>query len=179
MLQEPPTMTKDQQSSRLPFICDDGGRAQAGFKGKTGDCVVRALAITASLPYSEVYAAIAKGVGSERKSKGATARKGVNTRRKWFQDLMGELGFTWVPTMKVGQGCKTHLAQGELPSGRLVVEVSKHRVAVIDGVIHDTFDPSRETQVINPDGSVRIAHRCVYGYWMYNEPSTRTSDRSN
>jgi hypothetical protein len=162
-------MTTDQLPSRLPFIYDDGGRAQAGFKGKTNDCVVRAIAITASLPYSEVYAAIAKGVGSERNSKGATARKGVHTRRKWFKDLMGVLGFTWVPTMQVGQGCTTHLAQGELPPGRLVVEVSKHTVAVIDGVIHDAFDPSRETQVINPDGSVRIAHRCVYGYWIFNK----------
>lgn len=162
-------MTTDQQTSRLPFIYDDGGRAEAAFKGKTNDCVVRSIAIAAALPYAEVYAAIAKGVGGQRGSKGATARNGVHTRRKWFQDLMGELGFTWVPTMKVGQGCTTHLAQGELPLGRLVVEVSKHTVAVIDGVIHDAFDPSRETQVINPDGSVRIAHRCVYGYWIFNK----------
>jgi hypothetical protein len=32
--------------------------------------------------------------------------------------------------------------------------VSKHYCAVIDGVIHDTSDPSR-------DGT-----RCVYGYWI-------------
>mgnify|MGYP003407091810 FL=1 len=169
-------MTTQNSSSRLPFILDDGGRAEASFKGKTNDCVVRSIAIAASLPYSEVYAAIAKGVGSQRDSKGATPRHGVKTRRKWFKDLMGELGFTWVPTMQIGQGCTTHLAQGELPMGRLVVEVSKHTVAVIDGVIHDTFDPSRETEVVNPDGSVRIAHRCVYGYWIFNKQSRDSAE---
>jgi hypothetical protein len=164
-------MTTQNNNSRLPFILDDGGRAEAGFKGKTNDCVVRSIAIAASLPYAEVYAAIAKGVGGQRGSKGATPRNGVNTRFKWFQDLIGELGFSWVPTMKIGQGCTTHLASGELPMGRLIVKVSKHTVAVIDGVIHDTFDPSREAEVVNPDGSVRIAHRCVYGYWIFSKTS--------
>src|ERR1700730_2873392 len=42
----------------------------------------------------------------------------------------------------------------ELPPGRLVVSVSKHLTAVIDGVIHDTHDPSRHGK------------RCVYGYWQ-------------
>lgn len=44
-------------------------------------------------------------------------------------------------------------AFNELPPGRLVVSVSKHLTAVVDGVIHDRYDPSR-------DGT-----RCVYGYW--------------
>jgi hypothetical protein len=162
-------MSSTQAPARLPYVFDDGGRALAGFKGTTNDCVVRSIAIAATLPYAEVYAAIAQGVGNERGSKGATARHGVKTRRKWFGELMKTLGFSWVPTMQVGQGCKTHLCQGELPMGRLVVEVSRHTVAVIDGVIHDAFDPSRETQVIEPDGSVRIAHRCVYGYWVYSK----------
>jgi hypothetical protein len=40
-----------------------------------------------------------------------------------------------------------------LPNGRLIARCSRHLVAVIDGVIHDTHDSSR-------DGT-----RCVYGYW--------------
>jgi hypothetical protein len=66
---------------------------------------------------------------------------------------MKELGFTWTPTMTIGSGCTVHLRADELPSGRLVCSVSNHNVAVIDGVIHDTYDCSRK-------GS-----RCVYGYW--------------
>lgn len=55
--------------------------------------------------------------------------------------------------MKVGTGCRVHLRDGELPEGRLIVRVSGHLVAVINSVIHDTHDPSRE------------GTRCVYGYF--------------
>jgi hypothetical protein len=156
-------------NQRLPFVFNDGGRAAAGFRGKADDCVARAIAIAANLPYADVYSALAKGVGAERGSKGETARNGVHTRRKWFRDYMSSLGFSWKPTMRIGSGCTTHLSQGELPMGRLVVSLSKHAAAVLDGVIHDTFDPSRETQVVDPDGSVRVTHRCVYGYWMLSD----------
>jgi len=159
-------MIMTAQRLRVPFVFDDGGRSEAGFRGQADDCVVRAVAIAAELPYAEVYAAIAKGVGAERGAKCATARRGVHTGRKWFRDFMSELGFTWVPTMHVGQGCTTHLSQGELPMGRLVVRLSKHTAAVVDGVIHDTCDPSRETEVTGADGGVRLAHRCIYGYWV-------------
>lgn len=143
----------------MRFIVNDGGRAAAGFKGAAGDCVARSVAIAAARPYAEVYAALAAGRGAQRASsrtpkRSASARSGINTRRKWFADYMATLGFRWVPTMLVGRGCKVHLRADELPAGRLIVAVSKHYTAVIDGVVHDTHNPSR-------GGS-----RCVYGYWV-------------
>lgn len=66
---------------------------------------------------------------------------------------MHSLGFEWIPTMKIGQGCKVHLRADELPMGRIIVLVSKHYCAVIDRVVHDTCLEDR-------DGT-----RCVYGYW--------------
>jgi hypothetical protein len=69
----------------------------------------------------------------------------------------------------------------ELPAGRLVVSVSKHYTAVLDGVIHDTHDPQRDASVVRPDRGeplaagerrvpggqvVKTARRCVYGYWI-------------
>jgi hypothetical protein len=136
---------------------DDGGRAAAGFKGQAGDCVARAIAIASGRPYAEVYAALAQGTGTQRAGKrgkrAASARNGVTVGRKWFKDYMASLGATWTPTMQIGSGCKVHLREDELPKGRLIVSLSRHLCAVIDGVIHDTFDPSR-------DGT-----RCVYGYW--------------
>lgn len=157
----------------MPFKVDDGGRAAAGFKGSAGDCVARAIAIVAELPYAEVYAALAKGTGAQRRSKrttkrSASARNGINTRRKWFQDYMSSLGFQWVPTMQIGSGCTVHLVAGELPAGRLIVSVSKHYTAVIDGVVHDTFDPQRTTIEIgvkNGEPYRKTFERCVYGYW--------------
>lgn len=141
----------------MQFQFNDGGRIDAGFKGSAGDCVVRAVAVASGKPYIEVYKALSDGCRSQRKTrrsqKKSSARDGVNVTRKWFKDYMTSIGFKWTPTMQIGVGCKVHLRAEELPLGRLVVAVSKHAVAVIDGIINDTHDPSR-------DGT-----RCVYGYY--------------
>lgn len=139
----------------MDWVYDDGGRATAGYKGTAGDCVCRAVAIATGISYRQVYEDINELAKRERTGKRkrgiSSARNGVykGTIRK----LMEGYGWTWHPTMKVGSGCTTHLRASELPSGRLVVSVSKHLTAVVDGVCHDTYDPSR-------DGT-----RCVYGYW--------------
>lgn len=166
----------------MKYVQDDGGRKAAGFKGSAGDCVARSIAIASGRPYAEVYAALSKGAGSERRSRGATARNGIRTGRKWFKDYMANLGFTWTPTMRIGTGCKVHLDAAELPAGRLVVAVSKHYTAVIDGVIHDTYNPAadRGTTVYTPnhpdvpkgarwlgDRWAYAPKRCVYGYWTF------------
>ena len=59
--------------------------------------------------------------------------------------------------MKIGQGCRVHLLADELPMGRLIVQVTRHLTAVIDGVIQDVYDPSRSGK------------RCVYGYWSHED----------
>ena len=167
----------------MQFLYDDGGRASAGFRGTAGDCVVRAVAIATGQPYTVVYAALSAGARAQRKTRRsrqrASARDGVNVRRKWFRDYMAGLGWHWTPTMGIGTGCRIHLYGGELPAGRLVVSLSRHYTAVVDGVIHDTHDPQRETHCVEPDhgqplrvgqwrnsnGVCSIARRCVYGYW--------------
>ena len=148
--------------SENQFKYDDGGRRLAGYEGSADDCVCRAIAIVTGLPYKNVYDRLAEGNATQRRSKhdkgtrSKSARDGISTTRKWFKDYMVELGFEWTPTMQIGSGCQVHLRSDELPSGRLVCNVSRHTVAVIDGVVHDTYDSSR-------DGT-----RCVYGYWKLN-----------
>ncbi len=93
-----------------------------------------------------------------------SARNGVSVRGAAFKRYMESIGWVFVATMRIGTGCKVHLTDGELPMGRLIVSVSKHYTAVIDGVIYDTHDPQRAT-LISENGVQRIAHRCVYGYW--------------
>ena len=146
----------------MQHIYNDGGRREAGFRGKADDCVCRAIAIATGKPYTDIYERLAEGNASQSKRKNErigrgtgrkTARHGIFTNREWFKNYMVELGFVWTATMKIGSGCKVHLRKDELPSGRLVCSVSKHMVAVIDGVQHDTDDNSRE------------GTRCVYGYW--------------
>jgi hypothetical protein len=156
-------------NATMCVVFDDGGREASGRKGFAGDCVARSIAIAAGLPYTDVYAALAKNTGQQRAGKrgkrAASARSGINVTRKWFRDYMTALGFRWTACMGIGTGCKVHLLKGELPMGRLVVSLSRHYTAVIDGVIHDTFNPQRTTLFHEPGKPARMAHRCVYGYW--------------
>jgi hypothetical protein len=142
----------------MRYVYDDGGRLAAGYSGDTGDCVCRAISIATGKKYQEVYDALHEHASKERpgskrrKGKRSHPRTGVFkvTRNRYLKSL----GWQWYPTMNIGTGCTVHLRDGELPDkGRLLVSVSRHLVAVIDGVIHDTHDPSRG------------GTRCVYGYW--------------
>ncbi len=146
----------------LPWVWSDGGRKAAGFKGTTGDCVVRAIAIATGRDYREVYDDLherskaymlgrrdrwAKSIAKTR----ASPRTGVAP--PVYKALLKEAGWPWTSTMQVGSGTTVHLRASELPTGRLVVLCSRHLVAVVDHVVYDLADPTR-------DGT-----RAVYGYW--------------
>ena len=140
----------------------DGGRAAAGYKGETGDCVVRAIAIATGLPYAKVYEDLheaTKAFGASRRCRvSKSIRAGYSSPRNGvFKDVyhpyLKSLGWRWTSCMGIGTGCQTHLAANELPNGNLIVQVSRHVVAVIDGTVYDTHDPTRGNK------------RCVYGYW--------------
>ena len=135
---------------------NDGGRTAAGYTGSTaGDCVARSISIAAGKPYKEVYDALNALAVNERTGKRKRGKSNARTGvyRQTYRRYMESIGWQWTPTMMIGKGCKVHLRADELPAGRLVVSVSKHLVAVVDGVIQDTHDPSRN------------GTRCVYGYW--------------
>lgn len=143
----------------MKWVYDDGGREDAGYRGYAEDCCVRSIAIALNLPYKEVYDTVNKISKSEnyrgrnRKGNGiSNSRTGVYTGT--MHKIMKHYGWEWVPTMQFGKGCHTHLRDGEVPDNvPIICNVSKHFVAVVNGVIHDTYDPSRE------------GTRCVYGYW--------------
>jgi hypothetical protein len=101
------------------------------------DCVARALAIVTQQPYREVQAAL-------------KALDPVNPRgRGGFPKFLTARGFEFFPCT----AAVVHLSVDELPSGRIVVQIKEHLAAVIDGVLHDTYDCSRRD-------SVRVK-----GYW--------------
>lgn len=146
----------------MRFQFNDGGRAVAGYKGSTGDCVIRAIAIATEQPYQQVYDKLAEmnslyaenrrdRVAKRLKKKGGTPRSG--NFKKVYRPYLLSLGWRWTPTMFIGKGCQVHLQEEELPSGRIIVNVSKHLIAIIDGVINDTFEDQRN------------GTRCVYGYY--------------
>lgn len=151
----------------MEWIYNDGGRAAAGYKGTAGDCVCRAIAIATERPYQEIYDLInevAKGERTGKRKRGkSSARDGVY--KQTIREVMKRLGWAWTPTMKIGQGCRVHLTADELPAGRLVVSIAGHEVAVIDGVINDTWNSSIK-QYYDTDGNlITNDRRCVYGYY--------------
>jgi len=152
----------------MTYFETDGGRAAAGFKGTANDCGTRALAIAADLTYQEAYNLINAHSKDEKPSKRrrgkSSSRTGVH--KVTFDKVMTDLGWEWTPTMQIGSGCTVHVKEDELPSGRLLLRLSRHYAAFIDGELHDSHDSSR-------DGT-----RCVYGYWRRSrtKPEKRATD---
>ena len=148
------------------WVYDDGGRKAAGFTGETpvGDCVPRAIAIATGKPYREVYDELHRrtklwhDTSRSRAARESRARQRPSPRtgtyvevyKPYIEDV---LGWVWTPTKFIGDSTVVHLNADELPKGRLIAKCSKHLVAVVDGVIHDIYDPSREGE------------RMVYGHW--------------
>ena len=147
------------EQKTFPFVYNDGGRSSAEYKGETGDCVVRAIAIVSGVNYQSVYDRINELAQRERitrrKRTRSNARSGVH--KNTYNKYLSELGFKWVSCMGIGTGCKVHLRTSEMPSeGKYIVRVSKHLTSLVEGTLQDTFDCSRG------------GNRCVYGYFVKN-----------
>ena len=143
----------------IAFEHDDGGREAAGYKGTAGDCGCRAISIVTGLPYQRVYDEINEQAKRERRKKGrSSARSGVHRRTfEWVLEALVPGRWTWTPTMFVGQGCKVHVRDGEVPrEGRHILNLSGHYSALVEGTVRDNHNPSRG------------GTRCVYGYWTIN-----------
>jgi hypothetical protein len=143
------------------WMYDDGGRHAAGFRGNTGDCVVRSIAIATGFAYRDVYddlhdrqrAFVARKRPKNGRTRSASPRFGV--AMDVAKPYLAEHGWEWVPTMSIGLGTTVHLRPGELPDhGPLIVRVTGHVTAIVDGLVRDTHDPCR--------GGMRA----VYGYWQ-------------
>lgn len=126
------------------FIQTDAGRARSPRrKLQKQDCTVRALATVSGLSYDEAYK-LMKQAGRESSSRfpfRQFASTSENFRWKAFQAVKGK------PRLNLLQFCKLH------PTGEYVVKISKHVVAVINGVAHDDIEPRWDA--------------CVYGAWEY------------
>ncbi len=173
----------------LQTFHDDAGRS-AYFDGRTGDCVTRAIVLATGRDYKDVYDdlfELAREMHAASRARWAksnpTPRTGVH--RQVYERYLDEVGWLWVPTMKIGTGCTVHLAPGELPPCDLIARVSKHICFVeydadwIPGAsalgtdadhrwkIRDTGEPSRE------------GTRCVYGYYREDTIENEVRCRSH
>jgi len=127
---------------------NDGGRSKY-FKGKAGDCAVRAMAIALELDYKDCYNELAKQnqVSTGQKS----ARNGI--WKKDFELVLKRYGWVWHKAPKFdGRKAYCH----DMPKGKVIGRMSRHYVAIIDGVCNDSWNSGQ---------------KMVYGYWA--KPDTK------
>lgn len=153
------------------FKYNDGGRAEAGFKGSTRDCVTRAIAIATNTSYMKVYDDLNELCRkyNSRKSKykrDSSARDGI--AKNIYHRYLLSIGFKWVPKTFVGKGCTIHLKKEDLPNGIVICKLARHLTVMIDGVINDTFNPNEQTKYCyyKPEVALDKTERAVYGYYI-------------
>lgn len=138
----------------MQLVRTDGGRAEAGYRGAASDCVCRAIAIATGTPYQIVYDALNELAKAERptvRKRRSHARTGVH--RGTYEALLKAYGWSWKATMGIGTGTTVHMREDELPGGTIIVRLSKHVAAVVNGILYDTHDCTRG------------GNRAVYGYF--------------
>lgn len=136
----------DPAATGMPWIQTDGGRMASGrFKKRyTGDCVTRALAIAEEIPYLLVYRELGRRMQMWGR-KGAS--NGVYT--PIYENMMREAGYTTIDMPK-----RPTIVNADLPTkGTICVLVKNvgrrgrrahgtHLFTMIDGTIHDSWNPS-------------------------------------
>lgn len=138
---------------RLTYIKHDGGRRDAGFKGASGDCVTRAIAIALDLPYRKTYNEL--GALSSEMTGGleSSVRDGCPTavhhcyltHQQWTLTLLKDAYFR----------------TNDIPmTGRIIVASARHLVAVINGTVLDSWDSRMSNRTKN--GRAK-----VFGYYSY------------
>ena len=133
----------------MEWVYDTGGREKYYKALSVGDCVVRAIAIANGMDYKVTYNLVKKY------NDGDTPRNGVY--RFVYAKVLEDLG--WKNVSCCEDGCdEIHLNNEEIPEeGTVICRLDKHAVAVIDGVIHDTYNSARD------------GNRRVYEYWIKSE----------
>lgn len=126
---------------KYPMLLDDSGRSKSTRPKQKNDCTVRAIALVRGMGYDEAYDLMAE--------EGRKCSKGFDIV-KWLkkQSWAKKMAFPAVKgerRMNPAKFCETY------KEGKYICRVSKHVFAVIDGVVHDTFES-------RPD-------RCIYTAW--------------
>lgn len=123
------------------FKYDDGGRAEAGFEGYTGDCVARAIAILTGKRYCAVYERLNVLTHYAKGYRRAYAHDGIALGI--YRAYLLFRGWRYVDLDRKSRKPK-YLCVEDMPKvGRFLarVEMGKgdkhHVVAVINGVVHD------------------------------------------
>jgi hypothetical protein len=119
----------------MDWVFDDAGRP-ARYKDATGDCAVRAVAVALEISYHEAHPKLSKA------NRAWFSREKVsNGTKHWAtEDVLRAAGWEEV---WLGHPVRLRVEELEI-TGRVVVFVPEHMVALIDGTVHDVWDSRRE-----------------------------------
>ena len=135
----------------IGFEYDDGGRQVAGYRGSTGDCLARAIAIVryergdggpADI-YEVTYREVADAMAAHGYSRSGNAyrqygpRRGRTSARRVQDKVLEAAGFVKV---KLPPGpCPTY-SEAHERYGDCIVTTNKHFAALVAGSLRDLFD---------------------------------------
>ena len=131
----------------LPFTFTTGGRHEAGYKGYTNDCVIRAIVVMTERPYKEIYKLVHNHMKANPMYKQRYDKKYCSPRFGVYQEqteaIMKQLGYKYVSVKNLvpnsGQGVSS--LTSILPK-HCIIRVIGHLVAYKEGVLFDTGSPT-------------------------------------
>lgn len=158
----------------IDFTFDDGGRADAGFRGKTGDCVTRAIAICGRLDYRTVYREMAAAMAGHGYARSANAyltrragRDGRRCPKKIQRDVIARFGFEKV---RLPRGPRPTYTEAHERYGDCIVSTRKHVCALVGGSVRDTFDD--RVYDGSPYGLSTEEERKAMSVWVPRDPKS-------
>lgn len=128
----------------MEWIYDTGGREKYYKAVHVGDCATRAFAIAAEMDYKEAYMMV------KEYNDGETPRNGVFGYI--IVEMMEDLGWEYVKY----NDPDAYLADAEIPTDKVIIGwLGNHFAAVINGVLHDTWNSSKSKRT-----------KGFKGYWV-------------
>ena len=160
----------------IDYRYDDGGREAAGYRDRTGDCVVRAIAICAREDYRAVYltmaehmkrngyAASGNAYATRERSRKAPRSKGQIAARRVQDRVLEVYGYRKV---RLPAGARPTFTEAHRRYGDCIVGTTKHVAAVVNGALRDTFD-GRTYEWAEPrtESGVETRERKAQSVWV-------------
>ena len=129
----------------IGYAYDDGGRAAAGFRGNTGDCVVRAIAIITRTAYIDAYRRMAASM--KRAGYTATGNAYRQKRMPGFRPSLSPLKVQELVIASYGlhrlkrpRATRPTYTEAHALHGNCLVRTVKHISPIIDGNLRDIVD---------------------------------------
>jgi len=144
----------------MKYKYNEGGRGEH-YKGLSGDCVTRAITIATEQRYDDVYNALFD-IARNWKGNSKLAKR-IRTNASPRDGCFKEVGSKYLKDLSIDEVRKKLKINDQIfNEGRYVVKVRRHWIAIIDGVVHDTWD-SRKTSGAYTDGVPQW--KTVTRYW--------------